>query len=351
MSKFSLLGSLQYFLDPSHTRLGVKVRRGCFWRKADLDVSLAGKTAIVTGANSGIGRATACELACRGASVHMLCRSEKRGTTALDSIKRRAAALAEDGAAGQVQLHIVDLSEPDQIRSFASDFRRANTRLDILVNNAAVMPNELKHNSKGMEVALATNLVGFYGLTTELKDLLKASSDARVVNVVSAGMFTAKLNLPTIEKGLPRSSGAAASGEAAGTEAGAEAEAAPYSGIELYAQHHRARVMLTDVFASQWKDDGISVNSCHPGWVDTKGLREAKDMQGFVSVMGGMLRSEEEGADTVVWLAAAAKAREFTGEYFFDRKARKKHKALAGTKSPPSDAAKLAEICQSAFYA
>ncbi len=117
------------------------------------------------------------------------------------------------------------------------------------------MPNELMRNSQGMEVALATNLVGFYGLTAELKDLLQAAPAARVVNVVSAGMFTTKLHLPTIAKGLPKAAAAA----------GAEAGAGDYSGIELYAQHHRARVMLTDKFAEQWKDLGITVNSCHPG--------------------------------------------------------------------------------------
>ncbi len=73
-------------------------------------------------------------------------------------------------------------------------------------------------------------------------------------------------------------------------------------------------------------------------------------MQGFLSVMGGVLRTEEEGADTVVWLAVADQAREFTGKYLFDRKPRKKHKALAGTKSNPSDLTQLADICHSAFY-
>ena len=83
----SVLGALQYFLDPTHTKLGVKIRRKLFWRKQDLDVSLRGKTAIVSGANSGIGKAVARNLAGMGCEVHMLCRSAERGAKALESIR------------------------------------------------------------------------------------------------------------------------------------------------------------------------------------------------------------------------------------------------------------------------
>ena len=252
-SKFSVLGALQYFLDPSHTKLGIKVRRGCFWSKTDLRVNLTGKVAVVSGANSGIGKATADGLAARGATVHMLCRSLERGTLARDAIKKNIEKVAreEDGdggnGGGDAILHVVDLSEPDQIKKFARDFKAKNERLDILVNNAAVMPNALASNSKGTEVALATNLAGFYGLTMELSDLLVAS-EARVVNVVSAGMFAAKLSIPVVEKGLRAST----------------LSLENYSGIELYSQHHRARVMLTDYLAKQWQDRGVTVNSVHP---------------------------------------------------------------------------------------
>ena len=181
----------------------------------------------------------------------MLCRSKERGTAALNSIKDDKR--VDDSS--KIHLHVVDLSEPEQIKAFAADFKRRHQKVDILVNNAAVMPNELRTNSRGTEVALATNLVGFYGLTTQLSPLLKQSQDPRIVNVVSAGMFTAKLDIPTIEKGLDVQK------DKVKGESNTEDE--DYSGITLYAQHHRARVDLTDYFADIYKDDGIKVNCVH----------------------------------------------------------------------------------------
>merc|ERR1719506_897912 len=288
-STVSVLGALQYFLDPTHTKLGVKIRRKLFWRKQDLDVSLRGKTAIVSGANSGIGKAVARNLAGMGAHVHMLCRSAERGAKALESIRGALASRGEGCDGSNVELHLVDLSEPQQIKDFARNFKSSqgpDAKVDILVNNAAVMPNEPRFNSAGQEVALATNVIGFSGLIQSMVPLLERSEDARVVNVVSAGMFASKLHLPTIEKGLDRGA--------------CEAERDSYSGLNLYSQHHRARVMLTDHYADQLAAAGVRCNSVHPGWVDTPGLRE-------------------------------------TGKYFFDRSARKKHKCLAGTKSPRED--------------
>ena len=310
-STVSVLGALQYFLDPTHTKLGVKVRRKLFWRKQDLDVSLRGKTAIVSGANSGIGKAVARNLAGMGAEVHMLCRSAERGAKALESIRGTLASHGEGCDGSNVELHLVDLSEPQQIKDFARDFKSTHAKVDILVNNAAVMPNELRFNSAGQEVALATNVIGFSGLIQSMAPLLERSEDARVVNVVSAGMFASKLHLPTIEKGLDRGA--------------CEAERDSYSGLNLYSQHHRARVMLTDHYADQLAAAGVRCNSVHPGWVDTPGLAGAKDMEGFYRMMGGALRDDDEGADTIVWLAACPGLRE-TGKYFFDRSARKKHK-------------------------
>jgi len=109
--------------------------------------------------------------------------------------------------------------------------------------------------------------------------------------------------------------------------------------------------MLTKHFSEAFASSGIKVNSVHPGWVDTPGLSSAKDMAGFYKVMGSSLRTEEEGADTVVWLAVSDKANKYSGRYFFDRATRRENKYLSGTKSPPEDLDRLVEICETGFGA
>ena len=170
-STVSVLGALQYFLDPTHTKLGVKVRRKLFWRKQDLDVSLRGKTAIVSGANSGIGKAVARNLAGMGAEVHMLCRSAERGAKALESIR---GTLGCDGS--NVELHLVDLSEPQQIKDFARDFKSTHAKVDILVNNAGVANRKERRTRDGFEMQMGTNHLGHFLLTNLLLPKIKETA-------------------------------------------------------------------------------------------------------------------------------------------------------------------------------
>jgi len=247
----------------------------------------------VTGANAGIGKAIAMGLASRGGQVHMLCRSQARGIEAKENI-------VKDTGNEDVHLHVVDLSEPAEIKAFVKDFKKSHKKLDVLVNNVAVGPDDFTMTSGGMESAFATNLVGFYGLTKELAPML---SGGRIVNLVSAGMFLYKLHTPSLHN----------------------KDKSQYKPLENYCQHHRGRVMLTEHFAKTLEGE-VTVNSVHPGWVDTPGLAGAKAMEGFYRVMQRWLRSEEEGADTALWLAISERASKFTGRYFFDRWPRATHK-------------------------
>ena len=148
----------------------------------------------------------------------------------------------------------------------------------------------------------------------------------RVVNVISGGMFSARMHLPTVEAGVKAGHGAL--------------DAARYSGIALYAQHHRCRQILTERLAAS---TGLLVSCCHPGWVETPGLANADDMASFYRRMKWALRTPEEGADTAVWLAAAPQAAsaEQSGLYWFDRRPRPAHKPLAGTSPAPEEAEAL----------
>ena len=137
-----------------------------------LQVDLTGKTAIVTGANSGIGRIAALELSKRGALVIMVCRNPQRGEEAKEALQK------ESGH--PLELAMVDMSEPLEIKTFAEQLKNQGTSVDILVNNAGVLLNERTENSKGIETTFATNTLGVYYLTELLMDSL-AASKGRVV--------------------------------------------------------------------------------------------------------------------------------------------------------------------------
>ncbi len=148
--------------------------------------NLTGKTIIVTGANSGIGKEAAIQLAGCGASVIMACRSVERGARALEEVKRTA-------QSDQVELMQVDLASQVSIRRFAEEFKSKHNRLDVLINNAANFDHTLKRatlTEDGVETIFATNHVGVFLLTHLLLDLLKASAPSRILNVASKGLVT-----------------------------------------------------------------------------------------------------------------------------------------------------------------
>lgn len=313
--RYSMVGAIQYFMDMSNLRTPA-LSKLC---QKELDVNLGGKTCVVAGANGGIGKATAKALAERHGEVHMLCRSRERGEAAKMDIV---------SATGNksVELHIVDLAECESIHKFCEDFNGKGKEVDILVNNVAILPDALNATSTNLEAGFATNLVGWYQLTKSLK----YTKTARIVNLVSAGMYASKLNVPVIAQGMDAR----------------DINAKTYDGLMLYSQHHRGRVLLTERLAAEF--EGIPFNCVHPGWVDTPGLASSKPMATFYKKFKDRLRSLEEGADTVVWLAVAeseAATRE-TGKYWFDRKVRSTHKVLAGTRSSQADVDRLVDLVQ-----
>jgi len=180
-------GMLFYFLDPSHTALGFKVRAACFDKK-DLDVDLKGRSVLVAGGNAGIGRSAAQSLAERGATVHIVCRSREKGEAAVAEIKT---ATGND----DVHLHVVDLGSIGQVQAFTKSFAASGKPLHVLVNNAATMQSTRSLTPEGIETAQATNLLGFFGLTRGLLPVLKQNAPARIVNVVSAGMLASQFKV------------------------------------------------------------------------------------------------------------------------------------------------------------
>jgi NAD(P)-dependent dehydrogenase (short-subunit alcohol dehydrogenase family) len=169
--------------------MGCFGRSSCGWEASDMP-SQAGKVAVVTGANSGIGYETALQLARHGAHVVLACRSESRGRYAEQQLREALALAREDeksplAAEGSVEFMQVDIGEPASVREFASAFRVRFDRLDLLINNAGVSSPAQKTTAGGLEIHFGINHLGHFYLTCLLMDLLRRSQAARVVSVSS----------------------------------------------------------------------------------------------------------------------------------------------------------------------
>lgn len=243
-----------------------------------------GKTAIVTGANAGIGLAVTRAFCQQGLRVSMLCRSEEKAETAKKQLLR-------EFPDAQLDIFCVDVSEQKSVKAFLQ--RSDIGRVDIVVNNAGGMPETLTLNSEGNEIVWASHVVGHFLLVEGLIEREKLGPGARVITVSSGGMYSQKLDLSDINF-----------------------EKTEYNKYIAYANAKRAQVILNELW--QQKHDGDVVFSCmHPGWANTGGVRKA--MPRFYSWMKNRLRTVEEGADTIVWLALTSVCYP-SGRFWFDRK-------------------------------
>lgn len=276
---------------------------------SDLEVDLSGRRCLVTGANSGIGYATAAALAERGAEVWLLCRNPERGAAALESLER------ETGST-RLRLELLDLSDLDAIRAWAE--ASGPEPIDVLIHNAGLLPHERHLSPGGHELTFATHVLGPFLLTQLLRERLEAAAQARVVWVSSGGMYAKKLSFEDLD--WSRRS---------------------YDGVAAYAQTKRMQVVLSELFAERWGDP-VRFHAMHPGWVATPGVETS--LPKFWAFTKDRLRTPAEGADTVVWLAAAARAAESTGEFWFDREPRSTT-LVPGTSASAEERARLWDLC------
>ncbi len=303
--------ALDRTVAPGYSKIGYEVRQR-IWGREVLD--LEGRTAIVTGATSGIGEAACVGMARAGAEVHMVVRNPEKGEEA-----RERVAGASGVAPGSLILHRCDLSNLGSVRSFATAFLRSNPKLDVLVNNAGVLPPQRTHTDEGVELTFATNVLGPFLLTAKLIPALGEAAPARVINVSSGGMYTAKLDVddPQLEK-------------------------QDFSGNRFYAHTKRAEVVLGDEWARRLAPE-VAVFSMHPGWVATPGLAES--LPGFEKAMRPLLRDPVAGADTIVWLAGSPELRGQTGGFWHDRRRRPEHR-LARTHESEDERARFFAACE-----
>lgn len=271
----------------------------------DLEVDLSKRVIMVTGANSGIGKVTALEVAKRGATVHMVCRSKERGESAQKEI-------IEQSKNQNVFLHIVDMSQPKQVFKFATDFLNSNKPLSILVNNAGCMVNERQYVEGDIESNFATNTLGTHILTKTLIPVLSKAEKPRVIIVSSGGMLVQKLDYSDLNNEKMKK----------------------FDGTFVYAQNKRQQVVMAEYYSKTYKN--IYFATMHPGWSDTPAVQTS--MPSFREKMINKLRTPEEGADTMVWMCCYPDLEKFEGGAFFqDRVPVSKHLPLAWTTSDLKD--------------
>ncbi len=291
--------TLEATVVPSFSRWGYGIRRSIHgWKPLSTD--LTGRTIVITGGTSGIGLAAAANLAAMGAAVTVTGRNTDRGDAAVDHIRTRV----RDARVGFAP---VDMGDFDAVGRFAAEFAAANPRLDALVHNAGALLRDRQETAAGVEMTLAVHLLGPYVLTRSLQQLLAASAPSRVIWMSSGGMYAVNLVLDELE-----------------TRAGG------YDGRAAYARVKRAQVELVPQLAADLAPAGIAVHALHPGWVATPGVDAGIPL--FGKVMGPMLRTPDEGADTLVWLASGEADDNASGSFWHDRRVRSTTK-LPGTRT------------------
>jgi NAD(P)-dependent dehydrogenase (short-subunit alcohol dehydrogenase family) len=273
------------------SKLGYKLARKRFH---PMSASVKNKHMVITGASSGLGYATALDLARRGARLTLVARDQAKA-------EKTAAELKTETGNSAIRVELADLSLVTDVDALIARLNKRGEPIDVLINNAGALFNPRRETGEGLEQSFALLLLSPYRLTEGLKPLLCMATSPRVINVVSGGMYSEKLNVDELI--LPDTS--------------------DYSGSVAYARQKRALMVLTQEWAASWAKDGIVVNAMHPGWADTPGVRSA--LPEFSKLTSRVLRSPEEGADTIVWLAVATEADTVSGKLFLDRDIRSAH--------------------------
>ena len=282
--------ALEIAVVPSFSRIGYVVRRRLFSWTLPAAGSLRGRTILITGPTSGLGRATADALAALGARLILVGRDPERLAAVRDE-------LVSQHGEDRFRTVVADMASLASVGVAADRILETEPRLDVLIDNAGAIFPKRSESPDGLEATFATMVVGPFALTTRLLPLLRRTGSARVVAVTSGGMYAQRLELDDLQW-----------------------QSRPFDGARAYAHAKRAQVALMREWARRIPAGEVTFNAMHPGWADTPGISAA--LPGFYGLMAPILRSPAEGTDTTIWLAADPAPAGASGRVYLDRRVR-----------------------------
>ncbi|MDG2307726.1 MAG: SDR family oxidoreductase [Candidatus Binatia bacterium] len=250
-------------------------------------MDLKGRTCIITGATSGIGEATATELAGLGATLGLLCRDEKKGRRTLEALRAKT---------GNDALHLfrADLASQADIRNVAGEILSTFDEIHLLVNNAGVVNVSYTETVDGIENTFAVNHLAYFLLTNLLLERVRASAPARIVNVASdAHKFVGGLNFDDLQ------------------------HREKYASMRAYGRSKLANILFTKELAKRLEGSGVTVNAVHPGAVATGlGGNNGAWAKAIMKVVGLFFNSPAKGAATSLFAATSPDLEGVSGRYY-----------------------------------
>ncbi len=256
----------------------------------NLNGGMGGQTVLVTGGTSGIGKAAAVAMAAMGADVVVTGRDPERGGLAVEEIRA-------ESTGGSVELMLADLAVQAEVRRLAEEFMERYDRLDVLVNNAGLVQSTRTETRDGIETTLAVNHLAPFLLTNLLLDLLKKSAPSRIVTVSSEAQRWGTMDFEDLQSRRN------------------------YKGMPVYGMTKLANIMFTCELAERLKGTGVTSTCVHPGAVNTRfGTSDRGPMTLLFRMSKPFMRTPEQGADTLIYLASSWEVEGISGKYYSDRK-------------------------------
>jgi len=246
-----------------------------------------GKTVVITGGTSGIGQVAAEKLASMGARIVLVARSQSRGEAALSRLR-------EIAPTAKHAVHYGDLSRLSELKRVGKEIAAAETRIDVLINNAGAMFGQRQVTEDGLELTFATNHLSYFVLTHALSERLITSAPSRVINTSSHAHYRAVIDFDNLQYDHD------------------------FKSFPAYSRSKLCNVLFTRVLARRLAGTGVTANSLHPGFVKTRfGDESGGAMASIIGLMKVFAISPQKGAETIIHLASSDDVANTTGLYFY----------------------------------